>query len=99
MVHLQENENDGVLVLDTRERWRVVCQGRPAYGHLLDVLAQGGQNMVQYSLTVCVAIGDCGHPVVVGVATNEMVLSDGTALVPAAGVVAAHGDDAAAFTI
>jgi hypothetical protein len=50
-----------------------------------------GQNMVQFSLTVCMAIGDFGHPVVVGVATNEMVMSDGATLIdeviaPAIGV-------------
>ena len=91
MVHLEEQENDGILVLDTRERWRRVCQGRPAYEHLLDVLAQGGQNMGQFSLTVCVAAGDFGIPAAVGVATNERVMSDGAALVddviaPAIGV-------------
>ena len=51
--------------------------------------------MVQYSLTVCVAIGDCGHPVAVGVATSDMVMSDGAALIadvaaPAIGVGVCH---------
>src|SRR5271154_6341692 len=39
-----------------------------------------GQNMGQFSLTVCVAIGDFGKPAAVGVATDEREMSDGTAL-------------------
>jgi len=45
--------------------------------------------MGQFSLTVCVATGDFGKPATVGVATNERVMSDGTALdvtAPAIGV-------------
>jgi hypothetical protein len=65
--------------------------------------------MVQYTLTVCIAIGDVGHPVAVGVATNEMVTSDGAPLIadvtaPAIGVavVACHCggmEDVIAFAI
>jgi ApbE superfamily uncharacterized protein (UPF0280 family) len=59
-------------------------------------VSSGGQNVVQYSLTVCVAIGDCGHPVAVGVAISETVMSDGAALIadvtaPATGVAVDHG--------
>ena len=61
--------------------------------------------MVQYSLTVCVAVGDCGHPVAVGVATNERVMSDGAALpadvaAPAIGVGVCHvSHDGGAFAV
>ena len=55
----------------------------------LDALALASWNMGQFSLTVCVAAGDFGKPAAVGVATNERVMSDGTALdvtAPATGV-------------
>ena len=57
----------------------------------LDALALASRNMGQFSLTVCVATGDFGKPATVGVATNERVMSDGTALAddviaPATGV-------------
>ena len=49
------------------------------------------------------AIGDCGHPAAVGVATNEIVLSDGAAPIAApaigVGVVAGHCEDIIAFAI
>jgi hypothetical protein len=51
----------------------------------------------QFSLTVCVATGDCGKPAAVGVATNERVMSDGAALAadvtaPATGLIAGVED-------
>ena len=73
----------------------------------LDVLALDASIWYKYSLTVCVAIGDFGHPVAVGVATNERVMSDGAAPIddvtaPAIGVAVGVEDDmgvAIAFAI